>query len=176
VTTFTGYCSPGDLLTGSVPLPTYLDPAKFVSDAADEIDSKIGFIYVTPVDVSDGSTAVRPVRLLLKRLNVFLATGRLLMTVDAGGEDKTVHAYGLRLVTEAENSLAMIASGQLPLDGAARVDDGTGAQPLGPIIGNKDAESYVDAFYDRIANPNYLFAEQYTYPHFGADPTGLVSK
>jgi hypothetical protein len=39
------YSAVTDLLTGDLPLPSYVSPVKFVDDAADEIDSKIGFLY-----------------------------------------------------------------------------------------------------------------------------------
>jgi hypothetical protein len=134
---------------------------QYVNDAADEIDSKIGFVYETRVDTSDTSTVVKPVRLLLKRLNVFLASGRLLMAAAAAKEETQVHAYALSLVREAEATLEMIAKGQLPLDGALKVDAGTTENLTGPMQYNKDTESNVDAFYDRIANPRYW----YPYPN-----------
>ncbi|HWI68184.1 MAG TPA: hypothetical protein VNS88_07365, partial [Nitrospiraceae bacterium] len=72
-----GYSEVTDLLTGNVPTPAYLSPQKYVDDAADEIDSKIGFVYETPIDVtySSSNPVTRPVRLLLKRINNFLASG-----------------------------------------------------------------------------------------------------
>lgn len=152
----TGYCAVTDLLTGNIPTPSYLSPERFVNDAADEIDSRIGFVYVTRVDVSSNSPVVKPAKLLLKRLNVFLATGRMLMAVDAGGEDDQLHAYALSLVQEANECIEYIVSGQIRLDGAPLVE-GEAPTERGPMISNLDKESNVEAFYDRIANPNYRF-------------------
>lgn len=160
------YSEVNDLLTGNVPTPAYLSPQKYVDDAADEIDSKIGFIYQTPVDVS-GSQVVRPAVLLLKRINNFLASGRLLMAVDAGGEDTQLHAYGLSLVKDATAALDQIASGAIALDGAPKIDTTEDARVTSPLIFNEDAESNVSAFYDRLANPNFT----YTSP---SSPTGMV--
>ena len=164
------YCDVQDLLTGNVPTPDYLSPAKYVNDAANEIDSKIGFIYETPVDIAEDLPAPvpRPVRLLLQRLNVFLATGRLLMAVDAGGEETAVHAYGKSLVDDATMTLNEIAAGKLVLVDTPVLDNGgDGVAPTAPLISNLDPESNVEAFYDRIANPNYRF------PPLGI-PDGLV--
>lgn len=163
------YSAVGDLLTGNIPLPGYISAQKFVDDAGDEIDSKIGFIYKTPVDVSDteANKTSRPARLLLKRISNFLASGRLLMAVDAGGENDQVHAYALKLVSDATAALDMIVSGKVVLDGAEQ-EDTDAIQPTTPLINNLDAESNVEAFYDRIANPNF--------PIFGFGiPEGMVN-
>ena len=152
--TVDAYCQPSDLLTGNIPTPAYLSPAKYCVDAADEIDSKIGFIYETRVDISLGSPVAKPVCLLLKRLNVFLASGRLLMAAAAAQEDTQVHAYALSLIRDAEQTLAMIASGELPLTGATPIP-GSAMPVNGPKISNGDVESMVDAFYNRTVNPYY---------------------
>lgn len=150
------YCQTTDLLTGDVPTPAYLSPQKYVDDAANEIDSKIGFVYETPVDITDDpdNPVVRPVRLLLTRLNVFIATGRLLMAVAASGEDERLHAYGWSLVQEATLTLEAIASGKLPLEGVDKLPAAQ-AQITAPLSYNEDSESNVSAFYDRIVNPNF---------------------
>lgn len=159
------YCEVTDLLTGTIPTPTALNPTKFVSDAADEIDSKIGMIYATPVVITDTvagqpNPVVRPVRLLLKRLNVHLASGRLIMAAAANMEDTQLHAYGWSLVKEATDTLTAIAAGELNLVGVEPAEGAT-ASVTTPLISNLDAESNVEAFYDRIANPSYSFLRPY---------------
>lgn len=151
------YSTPADLLTGNIPVPQYIDKDKFVADAADEIDSKIGFRYLTPIDVSSGSAVEVPVRLLLKRISNFLATGRLLMAADAGGENDRLHAYGWSLVKEATAALDAIANGDILLGGATPVDTDDEKIVSSVIVLNEDPESNVSAFYDRIANPAYSF-------------------
>jgi hypothetical protein len=168
------YCSTSDLLIGDIPTPDYVNVQKFVDDAADEIDSKIGFVYETRVDMTEGGHTSRPARLLLKRINAFLASGRLLMSVDTGGEDTQVHAYALKLVNDATEALSLIANGQITLEGAEKIASGSTTDHV-PIIYNKDTESNVDAFYDRIANPDYVFMPAETHwPHYGAAPDSLV--
>lgn len=150
------YSSKEDLLTGNIPLPGYISADKFVQDASDEIDSQIGFRYETPLDVSDQSPLDRPARLLLKRINNFLASGRLLMTVTSAQEDKTLHAYALNLVKEAQAALAYIADGTIPLANAP-VNPNAPAAENTVGISNVDADSAVEAFYG-FAMPNDPYA------------------
>lgn len=152
-----GYCTTEDLLVGKIPLPGYLDPQKFVDDAGDEIDTKIGLLYKTPIDVSGTSPVTRVVKLLLKRINAHLASGRLLLSVAAPEEQRQLHAYAWSLVKEANAALDLIASGEYPLDGAEPVE-GTDQVPVAmPMVANLDPESSVESFYDKIANPFFVF-------------------
>jgi hypothetical protein len=144
------YAETEDLLTGNIPTPGYLDPAKFVDDAADEIDSVIGFVYETPIDVSDASPVVRPARLLIKRINVFLATGRLLMAAASASEDSNLHAYALKMVNDGLGALEAIRSGEIFLEGATLLNPPTEGQARGPKWFNPDSESAVDAFYETL--------------------------
>lgn len=153
------YSEVADLLTGKIPTPSSLDPQKYVDDATDEIDSKIGLIYKTPIDLGEFSDVPRPVRLLLKRINNFLASGRLILAVASPQEQANLHAYGWSLVREATAALDSIASGEVTIDGAERLTDDTVAITA-PLISNVDSESNVEAFYDRLANPDYHF-----FPH-----------
>ena len=149
------YCEVVDLLIGDIPTSAKLDPQKYVNDAADEIDSKIGFVYTTPIPVFDPTP--RPVVLLLKRLNAHLATGRMILAATILMEDKILNAYGKTLVADVEASLVLIGTGQLILDGV--IPSGLNALPKAhvPLIMNKDSESAVDAFYDRVVNPAYRY-------------------
>ena len=152
----TAYCETTDLLTGNIPLPSYLDPVKKVQDAADEIDSYIGKIYVTPVVLPE-TPAARPARLALKRINAHLASGRLILEVAAAQEDTTLHAYGYSLVQQSLTALQAIQNKQMLLEGAPMVE-GAVAQNL-PLQYNKEPVSQVDAFYDNIVwsdEPAYL--------------------
>lgn len=149
------YSEVGDMLTGNIPVGS-TSAQKYVNDAADEIDSVIGNLYVTPLDMSDPSPLSRPSRLLLKRISNFLASGRLMFATSAGGEDDQLHAYARYLVETATATLMRIANGEIFLDGAIKEDiDGESGSP-GPLISNVDFESNVEAFYDRIfmAPPN----------------------
>lgn len=158
------YSTTADLLTGDLPLPSYISPQKFVDDAADEIDSKIGFLYATPVNINAPSV-LTPVKKLLKRLNNFLATGRLLMAISASQEDERLHAYAYSLVADATASLAAIAAGEVPLDLPLADPDAADQPVTAPLHYNEDAESAVEAFYNRIANPLYIYPPFYGQPN-----------
>lgn len=140
------YCTTADLLIGDIRTSTALDPQKYVQDAADEIDSKIGFVYETPIPVDAASTTPRPVILLLKRLNAHLASGRMILAATIAAEDKELNAYGKRLVEDVEAALASIADGSTLLDGVVKGTLQLAPRPA-PLISNGDSESAVDAFY-----------------------------
>jgi hypothetical protein len=144
------YSQVSDMLTGDIPLASGSDASRYVEDATDEIDSRIGHIYSTPLDLTEPSPVSRPARLLIKRVANFLATGRFLMAVNATNQRLEVNAYAERLIREASEALDMIASGAIILDGAPTEDGGELAASV-PLINNLDAESNVEAFYDRIA-------------------------
>lgn len=143
------YCSSDDLVLGDAQVPAGLTKSKFIGDAADEIDSQIGFRYVTPVAVG---SAPRPVGLLLKRLNSHLATGLIILAANQSGEQEQLHAYGSYLVKEVRTVLRKIASGEIILEGAVPVD---APQGRGPVIANVDAVSQVESFYGALTDPTY---------------------
>lgn len=132
------YSTVDDLLLGDIPISSKVDKEKFVDAAAEEIDSRIGHIYALPLTGLASHS-----QLLLKRINNHLATGRLILAVDAGGDD-ALHAYGLSLINGALGELAAIANGMIDLVGADRVP-GT-AELTGPAIVNADAYSATEAF------------------------------
>jgi hypothetical protein len=144
------YCEPTDLKLGQIPLPPYMSAEAEIQDAADEIDSKIGYLYKTPIYLP---ALGRPALLLLKRINSALASGRILLQVAAPEENSSVHSYGASLIREANAAIAAIASGDIVLDGADKLEQAPPEPASVPIISNLDSESNVEAFYNRIANP-----------------------
>lgn len=146
------YSAVSDLLLGDMPLSAALDKAKFVSDAADEIDSAIGATYITPVPMAEPTP--RHVQLHLKRINNFLATGRLILAIGAGGEDTQLHAYGLSLVSEARMALAAIVDGSYELAEVEKTPSEV-TTSAGPAVINVDPASGVEAFYGFINEPRW---------------------
>jgi hypothetical protein len=121
------YCKVEDLLVGSTALPKGMEPQAYVDGAADEIDMRIGFTYVTPVDISETSPVERPVRLILKTLNVHLATGRLCLAMAKNAQRTDLEPYGASLVRDALAMIGQIERGEITLIGAVRVvQDGRG--------------------------------------------------
>lgn len=162
------YCAIDDLLKGDLELPRYMgDGSQLVNRGAEDIDSHIGHIYVTPIEI-DPAPENRPATLMLKRINVCLSSGRMILDLAAAGEDTSLHQYGRSLVQEAMGLLDKIASGEIVLRGAERIDDvldPEGGQFTGPKINNEDAYSLVQSFYDRfnptLGQPCLPFNEAY---------------
>lgn len=139
------YSEVGDLLIGNVPLPPYINGETYIQNAAEEIDAVIGMLYVTPVQIAD-SPDTRASRLILKKANNMLASGRIIMAMDAGGQDSELHKYGRYLVSEAEKIVQAISSGTIFLVGATSLGTATGG--TAPVIVNAEDKSQVDSFYD----------------------------
>lgn len=124
-----------------------------MQNAADEMDVLLGQHYVTPIALDAADPAVRPAALALKLINAKLASGRIIMAADAGGQDKQLHQYGLSLVKEAQASLLMLSASSETLPGAEPLPvQGETNEGYGPRIFNKDPASVVDFFYDTL-NP-----------------------
>lgn len=162
----TTYSGVEDLLVGKIPLPQTIDPAKYVQDATDEVDSYIGFLYQTPVDISNTSTVIRPVRLLLKRLSNQLASGRLILAMASGAEMQKVHAYGRSLIRDALDVLTQISEGKVTLISVPPLNTLSGT--TAPMIANLDAESNVEAFYDRVLKATAPVAIPWPYAGYSA--------
>jgi hypothetical protein len=145
------YCSVGDLLLGNVPTPA--SATTYVNSAADEMDSIIGLQYVTPVVLDQNIQSQRAGFLLLKRINAFLASGRLLMALDAAGEDDQVHQYAEYLIAQAMMALTQIQDGTIILPGGDPVNPGEGQRYTGPVASFQDDASVVEAFGDVFGNP-----------------------
>ncbi len=126
-------------------IATGFDLQRYVNDAADEIDSMIGTIYVLPV--AFGSLKPQS-QLILKRINNWLATGQIVITQAIGAEDTALQAYGASMLKDARALLEQIASGSFLLQGATRVDGDAGT--TGPEIVNRDKVSANDIFEYRV--------------------------
>ena len=139
------YCVPGDLLLGDVLLPAALDKEKIIQGVADDMDAKLGFLYQLPL------TSLLPhEQLLLKGINAKWATARILLSLYGEGDGDSLHAYGLRLETEAQNDLMLIANGLIDLDEADRVVETGLDVNRGPTIKNRDEESGVTMFENMV--------------------------
>jgi hypothetical protein len=154
------YCAKEDLLTGDIPLAgKYGDGTSFVNFAADEIDAQIGHVYVTPIVYANPlDPKSKPAQLLLKKINILLASGRIILDMAAGSEDNNLHAYGNSMLREGINLLKMISSGQIDLYGATRVNapdvvpDNTAVSVI-----QDDPYSLVESFYSSYSRPAWSF-------------------
>lgn len=160
------YSEVQDLLLGELAQPENEKCLKYVQDAADEIDSKLGFIYVTPI-VIDPNGEFRASALLLKRISNWLASGRLILANAASREEQYLNAYGKSLIVDATAALNELTAGTTPLPGATPLNPAD-TQVTGPIINNLDAQSNVESFYAFATDP---YPSQY-YPE--AYPPGTI--
>lgn len=144
------YCADGDLLIGDLALKDRDSLVqKHIDAAADTIDSKIGFAYVTPVT---SSVVSRAGWLLLRRIAVYLASGTLLMETDQAGEGTKVHDYALYLLQQADSAIEAIVSGDVNLrpSDENEVQDGPQSKVL---VNNLDTYSMVESFYGWASQP-----------------------
>lgn len=174
--TSTAYCKVEDLLLGDVTIGASVNRQLYVDQAADEMDSKLGWIYVTPIDV-DGAEAgpggvppavpalPRHQALLLKTINAKIATGRLIMAVSINEEGTAVHAYALRMLKEGNDELLLIANGNLLLE-ASRTETPAVEASRVPGVHNLDPESLLDPFYNTTNHSRPWYVE------IGQDPYG----
>lgn len=140
------------MLVGDVLLPAGFNKVKYINEATDEIDSKLGFIYQLPlVGPGEPPAALPPHEvLMLKVISNKLASGRLIMDVAMAGERQSVHAYGRRLVDEATNDLMLLANGVVDLH-AVRLDSAVAQEASKlPSIQNVDEESLLLGFENTV--------------------------
>lgn len=162
------YSEVSDLLVGDTRLDGVISKQAYVDAAADEIDGFLGGMYETPVVVS-GDAVSRSTMLMLKTINNWLATGRIILTISRTGEDNNLDALGKYYVEMAMERLKQIANGTIKLPGATSTSP-AGPNSRGPQHANSDKESLVDAFYNNFnpTNPGYLISPPRVY-----NPTGF---
>lgn len=142
------YCEATDLIIGDLPTPGYIDKDQWLTAGQEEIDAVIGEFYAIPVNIQLVKMGNPQTALLLKRLNIYLSSGRLIMSIAIGGENKQLHAYGKALIDQALEVLKEIREGKLTLLGAQpRPGSAAGGNVNRPVINNLDDESYVEGFY-----------------------------
>jgi phage gp36-like protein len=122
-------------------------PQSYIDGARDEIDGRIGRLYVLPLTPAPAAH----VALTLKNCNKFIASGRLIMAQAVGGENGDVHAYGLYLLRQGEEILCRIENGDIEL-GTKKVEWQSTDSGNAPSIFGQDAMSAVDAFYANTSN------------------------
>lgn len=124
-----------------------LDRQKFINDASDEIDSKLGWLYVIPLEPISPATSLPGYQLLtLKGINNKLASGRIILTLDIASEGTTLHAYGWQLIREAREELIYLANGEAQLAAIRTSPNTTTGLDKIPAIKNYDEESLLQAY------------------------------
>lgn len=149
-----GYCEVDDLLLGDLPLHNSTLAQRYINNAAEEIDSKIAPLYQTPVKINpEDVVKFRSTIFTLKRINQFLASGRIIMAMAAPGENNIVHQYGITLVREAQREIDRIVNRDLILDGATPNSNAPSDFAVSrAYVYQLDKESAVEGFYSMV-NP-----------------------
>jgi hypothetical protein len=143
-----------------MPVSGFVNKQQFVDSAAEEMDSKLGYIYKLPLvppnpDNLDPAPALLDYEvLILKHINNKLASGRLILAQDMAGEENSLHAYGLRLVTEATNELMALANGEVDLTAEKRYTIQREGDKVPSII-NEDPESLLLGFTENVMQDHY---------------------
>lgn len=153
------YSAVGDLLLDGVLLATGFNKQKFVDDAAEEMDSKLGWLYALPIhpegmdpgEVGPTSWQDLPTHqvILLKQINNRLASGRLILAIATPGEQTTLHAYGYHLVQQALADLMFLANGDLDMD-AEKATPSSAFESKAPAWQNPDSESLLLGFEESV--------------------------
>lgn len=162
------YCAVEDLVVGNVPLPSSSNVEVYIKNAADEIDASLGHVYATPITPDPTVENSRITVLTLKNINAHLASGRILTALTAGGEDNSVHAYGLLLIRGALDALRQLATGDPQLFGAQKITNYSESKRRGGVY-NVDEYSQVETF-TQVAMPKGLIPQPVLpvlYPYWG---------
>lgn len=146
------YSDVADLYIGDLTLGANTDPAKFIADAEREINAKLGMIYLLPLepDTENGFQDIPEFTMEnLEKLSNWLASGRLILTLNSTSGEDTLNAYGAMLVKDAQSELEAIHTGLQDLVGVKRAParNAAGDSYNGPTLVNHDAASAVDTFY-----------------------------
>jgi len=135
------YCIPGDLPLGQLAgrLPVEISINNYIAAAADHIDGRLGFMYLTPFDVEGVDSLPSHQVKLLKGINAKRAAGQIILAATIATEDSVLQQYGLWLIQESDIELQAIQSGEIRL--AAPLVDSDGL-PLDPTTDPDDADPY----------------------------------
>lgn len=152
------YCVEDDVNLGDIQTPRVVVILDWIKSTADEIDADIGQIYQLPLTFNLAQPEDRADALLLKKINSFLATGRIIATASSAAQDAQLNAYAKLLLGEAKSALAKIVKGEVVLESAVRIVD-SDTQYNGPLYINKDKSSFVDGFYSSAGSGGELIAE-----------------
>jgi hypothetical protein len=164
------YCGIEDLRFGDIAYPSYLgDKEQRIKSGAEEIDTAIGHIYVTPVVIPETIPLdhTRPSYLMLKKINWLITSGRMVLDMAAAGERDNLHAYGRSMLKEGIDMLTGIATGETQLPGIEQLPPAEGQVVFtGPAIFNEDPESLVEGFYQgRSLLDPFNFSQPTAYGH-----------
>lgn len=144
------YIGPVDVqeLIGDMTVSGSVDLAAVASDAASEMNIRLGERYVVPLNITSPSLAAHH-KIMIKLINARLAAGNLLMSTASATEYHELHNYGKWLREQALSDLDLIATGRIVLGGQSEsLVENPMDQFTGPSVSNRDEFSAVEAFED----------------------------
>jgi hypothetical protein len=135
------YCTSSDLPLGQLTnrLPAEISVNTYMNAAADHIDARLGYMYVTPFQTTGVNALPSHQVKLLKGINAKRAAGQIILAATIATEDNILQQYGLWLIQEADLELQAIESGEVRL--AAELVDADGF-PIDPTTDPDDADPY----------------------------------
>lgn len=137
------YCEVTDLLIKDFTLAPGQTYDEWVDRAADEMHAFLGYRYVIPiVPNATSATLSQHDQLVLKRINILLASGRFYLAHASNDERDRLHAYGRSLVNEAIGALTALRDGKVDLSSAQVLDTSIGDESRRmPGVINQDKTS-----------------------------------
>ena len=116
------------------------------SDAAAEMNIRLGERYVVPLDMESLELAAHH-KILIRLINARLAGGTLLMATATATEYHELHEYGKYLREQALLDLDLIVTGRIVLGGQSPSTVEIGVDAFtGPGIYNRDELSATESF------------------------------
>jgi hypothetical protein len=132
-------------LLGDLTVSGSIDLDAAASDAASEMNIRLGERYVVPLDIDHEDLASHH-RDLIKLINARLAAGNLIMATATATEYHELHRWGEYLREMALTDLDLIVSGRVVLGGQTEQTTDAADRYRGPSIVNHDDLSAVEAF------------------------------
>lgn len=139
-----GYCTPEDIRLDDPPEGVVIE--RLIAAGAEYMDGYLGQVYQLPIVLDPQLSSHKGDHALLSRLNQYLAAAFYYRERTADKKSDEDHKYGRALYDEARQELSRISAGRTVIESAEPLHPEDG-QPNGPLVANRDAGSFVDAFY-----------------------------
>lgn len=141
---------------GDMSISSGLSLDGFATDAASEMNVRLGERYVVPLDMEAPELAAHH-KAMIEMINARLAAGRLLLAVTSPAEDRDLWNYGRYLVDLAMADLDLIVSGRVILGGQGdSTTESNLSDETGPLGYNHDQMSAVEAFEESFMRGNLI--------------------
>jgi hypothetical protein len=141
------YCKTEDINLGTMEPPRGTDVQKVINEAANDIDAVVGRFYRLPLQLSESDPQHAPYKLLLRKLNIFLTTGDIIIKAAGARQDDSMNASGLWYMRQAQDVLKKIENGKIRFPDQVRMNADEDMF-TGPYASSRDSSSRVEDFYN----------------------------